>query len=321
VREKNRNSIASCIKLPQFTTMNVIDGQAGFIIYSSLIFYSLTIDNILNIIVLLILAGVTIATLTGDNGLLQKAANSKQQNKQAEIKERIQLAASAAKINGFGELKEDAFNAELTKEFGSGNYELLTVGKSFLVIVENIEFSLDRNGNISDGNFIENIDIANAGDLSKGGQYDGVTEETAYRVTCVEDLLEWTNNYNKYLGKNIKLGNTIDFNSTGSYKNYKAKTTDINGNGKVEELITELTTGTGFKPISNFSGTFDGQNNEIRNIYEDTTNAGGLFSGIQNCTLRNLTLTGEITSTNWASGFSSATPRKQQFNCYSKLCK
>ena len=67
MRENNRNSIASIGKLPQFTTMNVIDGQAGLVIYSSLIFYSLTIDNILNIIVLLILAGVSITMLTGQN--------------------------------------------------------------------------------------------------------------------------------------------------------------------------------------------------------------------------------------------------------------
>ena len=54
MRENNRNSIEKCRKkLPQFTTMNVIDGQAGLIIYTSLIFYSLTIDNILNIIVVL----------------------------------------------------------------------------------------------------------------------------------------------------------------------------------------------------------------------------------------------------------------------------
>ena len=51
MRENNRNSIEKCRKkLPQFTTMNVIDGQAGLIIYTSLIFYSLTIDNILNIV-------------------------------------------------------------------------------------------------------------------------------------------------------------------------------------------------------------------------------------------------------------------------------
>lgn len=49
MREKYRKSIASLNKFPQFTTMNVIDGQAGLISYTSLIFYSLTIDNILNI--------------------------------------------------------------------------------------------------------------------------------------------------------------------------------------------------------------------------------------------------------------------------------
>lgn len=40
--ENYRKSIASLNKFPQFTTMNVIDGQAGLIIYTSLIFYSLT---------------------------------------------------------------------------------------------------------------------------------------------------------------------------------------------------------------------------------------------------------------------------------------
>ena len=78
MREKYRKSIASLNKFPQFTTMNVIDGQAGLISYASLIFNSLTIDNILNIIVLLILAGVTIATLTGNNGILTKANEAKE---------------------------------------------------------------------------------------------------------------------------------------------------------------------------------------------------------------------------------------------------
>ena len=51
MRRKNRKPIASIENLPQFTTMNVIDGQAGLMSYSSLIFYSLTIDNILNNII------------------------------------------------------------------------------------------------------------------------------------------------------------------------------------------------------------------------------------------------------------------------------
>ena len=55
--ENNRNPIEKCRKkLSQFTTMNVIDGQAGLVRYYSLIFYSLTINNILNIIILLIIS-------------------------------------------------------------------------------------------------------------------------------------------------------------------------------------------------------------------------------------------------------------------------
>ena len=100
MREKNRKPIANNRKrLPQFTTMNVIDGQAGLVIYSSLIFYSLTIDNILNIIVLLILAGVTIATLTGENGILTKATEANLQTQIGEEKEAINLAMQALLID------------------------------------------------------------------------------------------------------------------------------------------------------------------------------------------------------------------------------
>ena len=91
MREKDRNSIEIEKMLPQFTTMNVIDGQAGLMSYSSLIFYSLTIDNILNIIVLLILAGVSIATLTGENGILTRAQDAKVETRGATVEEEKDL--------------------------------------------------------------------------------------------------------------------------------------------------------------------------------------------------------------------------------------
>ena len=102
MREKNRKPIASIKKLPQFTTMNVIDGQAGLVIYSSLIFYSLTLDNILNIIVLLILAGVTIAALSGDNGILQNAAKAKEETEQSSDIEKIKILITFFDAVGLG---------------------------------------------------------------------------------------------------------------------------------------------------------------------------------------------------------------------------
>ena len=51
----------------------------------------------ITIIVLLILAGVTIATLTGENGLLTQAVNAKEETEITSEKEMISLAVIAAK--------------------------------------------------------------------------------------------------------------------------------------------------------------------------------------------------------------------------------
>ena len=107
MRENNRKPIEKCRKkLPQFTTMNVIDGQAGLMIYSSLIFYSLTIDNILNIIVLLILAAVSIVTLTGKNGILTQASNAKVETRGAEVEEIVNLWKIENEMNGYNNSNE-----------------------------------------------------------------------------------------------------------------------------------------------------------------------------------------------------------------------
>ena len=52
---------------------------------------------VITIIVLLILAGVTIATLTGDNGILQKTSDAKIRTTEAEGLEKIQLAVMASR--------------------------------------------------------------------------------------------------------------------------------------------------------------------------------------------------------------------------------
>ena len=91
MREKNRKSIEIEKMLPQFTTMNVIDGQAGLMSYSSLIFYSLTIDNILNIVILIILATITINAAFGEGGLIEKAQQAKNLTEESTISEQEKL--------------------------------------------------------------------------------------------------------------------------------------------------------------------------------------------------------------------------------------
>lgn len=54
---------------------------------------------VITVIVLLILAGVTIATLTGDNGILRQANNAKEKTKQAEEEELRKLTQEEAAMN------------------------------------------------------------------------------------------------------------------------------------------------------------------------------------------------------------------------------
>lgn len=92
---------------------------------------------VITIIVLLILAGVTIATLTGDNGILTRAQEAKEENEKAEIIEQIRLDISDKQIeNQEGSINEDEFY-EILGKYGTisadktiltttkGNYEIL----------------------------------------------------------------------------------------------------------------------------------------------------------------------------------------------------
>ncbi|MEI3410638.1 MAG: hypothetical protein V8S04_01040 [Clostridia bacterium] len=69
---------------------------------------------VITIIVLLILAGVTIATITGDNGILTKAQNAKEKNAQKTIEEQINLAVQASRINEGLLIDKEILEEELT---------------------------------------------------------------------------------------------------------------------------------------------------------------------------------------------------------------
>ena len=178
MRENNRNPIEKCRKkLPQFTTMNVIDGQAGLVIYSSLIFYSLTIDNILNIIVLLILAGVTISALSGDNGILQNAGKAKEETDVGTEKEQIVLAISAARTDNLGGLTEKGLRINLVDR--QGNDATVTPDGNKMIVKFN-ESEREYTVNI-DGEIMEE---ATPGVAAEGKEtYDGAVIPDGFTVS------------------------------------------------------------------------------------------------------------------------------------------
>ena len=345
MREKYRKSIASLNKFPQFTTMNVIDGQAGLISYTSLIFYSLTIDNILNIIVLLILAGITIATLTGENGVLTQANDSKEKTEIAKETEMINLAViSTIGTDGHKNLTVEKLQEELDQLEGKGNVEVSDVVDNFEVYFTKSKryYEIDKDGNV--GNYQIAGEINYAGDITKGGTLDG-SEQKPYEINCIEDLVAFSNiinrtgmkiengvatevsgkDYDNTLFSYVVLKRNLNFYSKFSYGN-SARTDfgdinedDTDGN----ELFTEMTTGTGFRPIGEFNikvfqGIFNGQGYEIRNLYENTAGAAGLF-GVISANIKNLGITGNITSIdNVAGGITVRAGSSKIENCYFK---
>ena len=87
---------------------------------------------VITVIVLLILAGVAVATLTGDNGLLQKVQNAKQVNEESEICEQIKLAYAeyqVAQYDGTTKTAEEMIGDSLKTIYGNDKITKVKVKK------------------------------------------------------------------------------------------------------------------------------------------------------------------------------------------------
>ena len=110
---------------------------------------------------LLILAGVTIATLTGDNGILTKATESKEQTELADEKEKVELSATGALTKGNGgEISQENLEEELGKYFETGKYAVEAGTnedgtEGYIVTITEKDpngrkYFVDKNGNVED---------------------------------------------------------------------------------------------------------------------------------------------------------------------------
>lgn len=108
---------------------------------------------VITIIVLLILAGVTIATLTGDNGLLTKATDVKKANEKATLEEKIKLAYSEYELESKTNPNADIENitrSSLEKAFNNENITTKKEGNSLKITFNdrNKEYKYLANGKI-----------------------------------------------------------------------------------------------------------------------------------------------------------------------------
>ena len=175
---------------------------------------------VITIIVLLILAGVTIATLFGENGILTKATEASEETEIAQEKEEVRLAYTAAKANkeNYEELVTDAeMNDELDKLNSTGTASgtgTLTVtfesGREYTINQETGEITgpektlteeelkeklqqvtgdafIDENGNIFDTDIYETSIIDETSFSLDGDYYIG----SSYKGSVIDGNLEY----------------------------------------------------------------------------------------------------------------------------------
>ena len=104
---------------------------------------------VITIIVLLILAGVSIAMLTGQNGILTQANNAKNETEQANAKEKVESAVIATMSQSKrGTLDADKLVAEITNNYG-GTATKTGTGFPVNTTVDGKDFAVDGDGNIT----------------------------------------------------------------------------------------------------------------------------------------------------------------------------
>ncbi len=143
---------------------------------------------VITIIVLLILAGISIAMLTGENGILTKAQSAKTGTENASAKEKVQLAIMGARADD-GQITV----AELKTEVG---YQGGTVtGDTFPVTVtmDGHEFTVDGDGNITDKNGGEDqtppkTDGLKPGETATETKKDNYTDTNGDTATIPKDF-------------------------------------------------------------------------------------------------------------------------------------
>ena len=252
---------------------------------------------------------------------------AKEESEIANEKEVVETSAvRATGKSKRGNIEMKVLQDELDKMTGSGKTEAYDVGEEFEILFRdsNRYYTVDKDGNVGDVKIVEKDTYP--GDITKGldGKLLDGSEENPYEINCIEDLVALSNitngegykiedgkmiqitSENPLSGKYVVLRKTLNFKSPLSYTDCnRTDFGDINGNTEDgNKLITELTTGNGFKPIGasesrSFEGNFNGLDNKIEEIYINRQNMQvGLFSKISavnyKIKIQNLGVSGKI---------------------------
>ena len=236
---------------------------------------------VVTIIVLLILAGVSINMLTGQNGILKRATEAKNTTEVASEKEGIQMAVATSQMasDNYTSIKKDGLQSELNSYFGKEKTTLEdNKDGSYTVTMNNSKrkYTIEDDGSIIEGVY----------DKWNGTDSKEPTEKTSneihiYTVAELKWIADKVNNdgntfdgYTIYLENNLDLGARETSENWVNTENEALKWTAI---GKQKDI-----------PLK---ATFEGNNHIIKGVYiNDETNFNGIFgnsSSILNLTVKN----------------------------------
>lgn len=167
---------------------------------------------VVTIIILLILAGISIGMLSGDNSTIKQAGNAKTQTDIAQEKEILEQATIVAMGKSkYGNVEKSYLDIELNKTPGSENYSSKNVSKGIEVkfTSSNRRYLVDNDGNVS-LRVISKISSILVNDLT---MTEGETKEIEINVTPSEDIEDLI-----YISSNEDLL-TVDENGNMTAKN------------------------------------------------------------------------------------------------------
>lgn len=279
---------------------------------------------VITIIVLLILAGVTIATLTGDNGILTRAIEAKFKTEISNLKEQIEIKeVSNSKENAFGTINgilgmESEYNDKLVIENGNLVYDtekfsdqekkwledldILPKGNYYLIMMENTKTKFSGQTNI--GTMQEFSELVNSGNFS----YD-----IAYIIEDINLECDESNQWVTIGNENTAFSAVIEGNdytisglyidNTNSYQGLFGNNTGTIKNIKMNDLYIKSDVGTGRSTTGGIVGYNNGgtiENCQIANstIIASGNNVGGIVGWNENGgTVRKCTSSAKITNT------------------------
>ena len=233
---------------------------------------------VVTIIVLLILAGVSINMLTGENGIIRRAGEAKSATEVANEKEGVQESVIVATMAD-STITESNLKTALDNRFGTGKTTVEdNKDNSYTITINDSkrEYTIEDDGSIFDGAYSKWDGTSSSEPTNKTSN-----EIHIYTVPELKWLADQVNNEgNTFENYTIYLENNLDLGARGSDDNWETS-----------ENESVKWTAIGKQKDIPLKATFEGNNHIIKGVYiNDESKFNGIFgnsSSISNLTVKN----------------------------------